>query len=372
MRKIAVIHFHPLEIYPPAQNFIRFLESQPLNNTAFLVLTTATSVNNLQPFKTGSANIKIRRLAKSSKNHAAFLRYCNYFLFYFSCLWYLIRQRPAKILYYETLSFFPVYLYKKFLNPGVALFIHYHEYTSAAEYKTNMLLANYFNKLEKQYYPKAQWLSQTNNYRMKMFLAENLMVPLPITHALPNHPPKAWAQPVKSVIKKPVKLVYAGAIDLESMYLKEFAAWIDDQKGEAVLDIYSLSVAHEAISFLENHKSKYINLLPGISYEQLAGVLPKYDVGVALYKGVIANHIYSASNKMFEYLACGLDVWFPKEMIGSLEYVTIGTFPKVIALDFKNLRNVDINVLISREGLRLSNTAYYAEDVLLSLFKALT
>lgn len=49
----------------------------------------------------------------------------------------------------------------------------------------------------------------------------------------------------------------------------------------------------------------------GINYSDLPGVIRAYDVGVILYNGHIANYVFNAPNKLFEYLACGLDVWSP-------------------------------------------------------------
>lgn len=370
MRKIAIIHFQPVELYPPAQNLIRFMEKEAVNSMIYF-FTTVSPLKQVQQFKAISSNIKMLRSGKFS-NKSSIVRYGNYLFFYLSCLFYLIKKKPEKVLYIETLSFLPVYLYKRFFNSAVELLVHYHEYISNSEYKTTMLLSRYFHSLEKQYYPQVRWLSHTNEYRMDMFLAENTNVPLTVTHILPNYPPKSWFQPTKLCISKPVKFVCAGALGLDTMYLKEFVTWINDQQGKAVLDLYSLNIGAEAKLFLEENKSLYVGLPGAVNYEQLAAILPKYDVGVILYKGVIPNHTFSASNKLFEYLACGLDVWFPEEITGSLKYVTNGTYPKIVAVDFKALEHIDLNVMINRCGLRLSNKTYYSEDVLPSILLALS
>jgi hypothetical protein len=61
--------------------------------------------------------------------------------------------------------------------------------------------------------------------------------------------------------------------------------------------------------------SKYINLFESINYFKLPEVLIKYDVGLTIYKGFIPNYIYNVPNKVFEYLACGLKVWYSKDLL---------------------------------------------------------
>ena len=42
-----------------------------------------------------------------------------------------------------------------------------------------------------------------------------------------------------------------------------------------------------------------------------------YHIGLTLYNGHIPNFVYNVPNKVFEYLACGLDVWYSKDLIST-------------------------------------------------------
>ena len=106
----------------------------------------------------------------------------------------------------------------------------------------------------------------------------------------------------------------------------------------------------------------YIRKIFRFGYPHL--ILKNYDIGVILYKGHISNYVYNAPNKLFEYLACGLDVWLPKKMTGSLEYVTVATFPKILALDFLNLQLFNLHKAINRDGCFYQKNSFFCESVL--------
>ena len=108
-----------------------------------------------------------------------------------------------------------------------------------------------------------------------------------------------------------------------------------------------------------------------VDYEQLPGVLRKYDIGVVLYNGHIPNYVHNAPNKLFEYLVCGLDVWFPDVITGSLEFVRDKDFPKVSAIDFTILKDFKLTTAIERRGIAKDHT-FFCEDALLPLIGKLS
>jgi hypothetical protein len=48
-----------------------------------------------------------------------------------------------------------------------------------------------------------------------------------------------------------------------------------------------------------------------------------------------------ATKKLFEYLACGLDVIYPREMLGVRPYARAAEQPRVVAWDFEDLPRMD-------------------------------
>ena len=321
MKKIVVIHFNPLELYPPVQNFLHYAGNH-FFATSISVLTTATTNTAFHEFQSPSSNIRIVRLGRSGLKMPALRRYANFIVFYLGCLWHLVKKKPSGILYYETLSSLPAFLYKKMCKKSVEIFIHYHEYTSKEEYAGGTKLLKFFHYLEKLLYPAAQWVSHTNKYRMEYFEKDIFPGVIPVKKILPNYPPRSWFFPPKGAIQKPVKIVYVGALSMHTMYTEEFVDWVIQQNGNVTWDIYTTNIKEKAKIFFDKLQSDFITLKEGVNYDELPLILKNYDVGVILYQGIIANHIFSAPNKLFEYLACGLDVWFPLTLKGSFSYIT--------------------------------------------------
>lgn len=363
-----IIHFGPAEWYPPLQNMLNVLAGESYFDQVTVLTTQGRS--NLPLYVPPAGNIVMKRLGTSgSKN--TLLRFINYFWFYSGCLFWLLIKSPGQILYFETLSSWPAYLYKQFIAKSTRMFIHYHEYTTPEEYRTAMKLVNYFHKLELRLYPKAIWLSHTNADRMRFFLQDIAPVKIKHPHILPNYPPQSWLAPVRPV-HLPLKIVYVGALSLDTMFTKEFAQWVKNQNGQAVWDIYSYNRSPDVAGYFNELDAPTIFLKEGLPYEKLSSVLAQYDVGVILYKGVITNHIYSIPNKLYEYHTCGLDVWFPKTLLSSRLLEDSTALPKIVSIDFENLAENNLVNLCQRQGLKIRQDHYFCEEVLQPLIHKLT
>ena len=144
-------------------------------------------------------------------------------------------------MYYETISSLPAYLYKRFFNKKAELYIHYHEYTTPAEYKNGMKLSRLFHGYEKWLYSRAKWVSHTNEYRMQMFIKDIEPVRIHQPKILANYPPKAWFHQSSTKRSQPLKLVYAGSLSMDTMYTREFAEWVETQNGKVTWHIYSFN-----------------------------------------------------------------------------------------------------------------------------------
>ena len=360
-RSIFIVHFQPLEAYPPIMNLLNFL-SKEKGAGKIEVITTRAAKSDLPEYRS-PGKISIRRAGRTGLSMPAASRYFNYFLFNSYCLLRLLVRRPGQVLYYETLSAFPPYIYKRYINRKAQIYIHYHEYTSKEEYSTGMRLVSFFHKKEQKLYSRALWISHTNEERMKMFTEDESLGLLRTRNLLPNYPPRSWAAGARSRTGSPVKFVYAGALSMDTMYTRQFAEWIEKKKGAATWDIYSTNISESARAFLKGLNSEYIRLLDGVDYFTLPDILRSYHVGVILYNGHIPNYIYNAPNKLFEYLAIGLDVWFPDVMEGTRPYITTDTYPRVAEVDFTRMDDVDMDRLLLRTGLRYKPSDFYAEDV---------
>lgn len=359
MIKIYLIHFLPIENYPPLLNLISYLG----NNYQRERLTVYTT-NTLLPFSYNNNKILIKRLKNPSQLNR-FLRFIYYIFFHLKVIASLFINKPLKIIYYETLSSFAPIIYCWLRKWKVDLYIHYHEYTSPEEYKNGMVTSRFFHLLEKKIYNKARWISLTNKMRVKKFMTDNPGIVVQKVHSLPNFPPRTWAKNSfqKEKIEKPVKIVFVGSLSNETMFYEEFANWVLKLNGQVIWDIYSQQISKDVLEHINKNGNGLINFKGFINYNELNKALEQYDSGVILYRGHIDNFIYNATNKLFEYLACGLDVWFSEELIGAYDYITKGTYPKVLKLDFKNLAQYDLDELISHENLTYKPSTYFAEDV---------
>jgi hypothetical protein len=368
---IAVIHFSPLELYPPVQNFIRLLEKDPAKNK-ITVFTTTGPFTELDLFEPNDAAINIVRLGRSGQHISSLTRMVGYLLFYVGCIFHLLFKRPRRILYYETISSFPALVYRRFFNRKVELLVHYHEYTSPQEYANGMKLTRLFHRFEKRIYPLAKWVSHTNNYRMELFEQDILPVKITSKKIVPNYPPASWFQPAKANTRVPVKVVYVGSLSMDTMYTKEFTEWVNNQHGAIRWDIYSYNITQETIEYFKQANSAFIVIKDGVNYEALPAILKQYDVGIVLYNGHIPNYVFNAPNKLFEYLSCGLDVWYPEIMTGTHSYNTENTYPRVLAFDFTRLNDFDYAGVICKEKLSFSRPQYFCEEAFSALLRTFT
>src|SRR6202043_3312153 len=101
-----------------------------------------------------------------------------------------------------------------------------------------------------------------------------------------------------------------------------FANWIIQQDGRATWDIYSDNITEDAKVFLKSLNPELVRFQGRVNYFRLPGILRNYHTGVILYNGHIPNYIFNAPNKLFEYWACGLDVWFPEIRKSTMFYAT--------------------------------------------------
>jgi hypothetical protein len=340
--KIALVHFQPLENYPPVMNCIRDLEKE---NVEEVSIFSTHSKNNWF-----SATFPIFRLGNYATSRWS--RYWTYLYFNFVSFFFLCLYKPIKVLYYETYSAWPVYWYKK-LFPKVLIFIHFHEYVSEREKKVSSAYYKYLLLKENALLKKAIWISQTNEDRMRLFQQDYPFVSNEQCHILPNYTPVDWdtrAQQIRAKRKLSAskRMVYVGALGLDATYIKEIAAWIEDQKGAYTLDIYCNTVETAVIGFLNKLNSSYITINKAIPYYELPELLANYDIGLVLYKGIIPNHIFSVPNKVYEYLACGLEVWYSEELLSTNKFKQEYDIQQLISINFTNLTSLpEIRVIIN-------------------------
>ena len=343
--------------------------SKELSLREIMIFTTQPKTEYL--YSSSSPHIKIWRLPFDS-NENIFKRMLGYMYFNLRLAYYFFLRRPADILYFETISAFVPCLYRIWMNRKSSIYIHYHEYMAPKDYRNGMVLGRLFHALEKKIYKYAKWISHTNSRRMDLF-ARDIGQLIPNKHVLPNFPPAAWRKyqdQVGAVKENRIGFVYVGSLDSVNMYLREAADLIAAEPEKYFWDIFSDNISEGALRFISTLGAENIKFRGPASYFELPRILLGYQVGLILYKGHSDNYIYNLPNKLFEYHVCGLDVWFPKELKGSAELVTNGTYPRIVEVDYQNLSK-HFDKYLSRQGLTHSVLDCTAEAACHELVRAL-
>jgi hypothetical protein len=365
MKKIAVIHYMPIEYYPPTTNFLDILSEE--NDFKIKVWSTHNTKN--RKIYTNATSAVFVRTDLPTVTSNGLIRLLKYFAFNFKCLFGLLFFRPSKIVYFESFSVWPVYIYKKYFNRSAEVVIHYHEYFSPYWYENGMRLVKHYHKLESKFlYRKASWISQTNKDRMGMFLKDNVMVNLSVCKILPNYPPSNWSSDSDNKkVEKPIKSVYIGTLSLDYSYIEEYCNWVISKKGDILFDIYGYNYNEETLNYLRSIDSDHINFYEsGIDYHQIPEILKAYDIGLILYKALTENYKYNAPNKLYEYLVCNLQVWYSDKMLGISPYES----KDVISIDFENILDFDYESILNLES-QTESHQYVAKKALRPLIKSL-
>jgi hypothetical protein len=344
--KLAILHFQPLEKYPPVMNCIRDLEE--LTTVDVYVFSTKHIENRF------TTKYKCFRFGNYAKSLLA--RYWTYLYFNISTFLLLLITKPTTILYFETYSVWPAYWYLR-LFPKTNLYIHFHEYYSASEKISSSSYFKFLLKLEEKLLYKAKWISHTNKDRLNLFEHDFLHLNKGQFFTLPNYPPHEWlctAQTIRNnhtTESNSIKVIYIGAIGISSTYIVEFSNWLHQQNGTYTFSIYTDNIEQEARDYLLKLNSPYIHLNSSLPYYQLPSVLAQFDIGIVFYKGHIPNYVYNVPNKVFEYLVCGLQVWYSKELLSTQSFQLEYDLHNMTILDFTNLSTIESQFHIHKADL---------------------
>jgi len=370
--KVAYVHNLPLEYYPPASNFLDLIgRSQKTEVRVF------TSRNRKQRALYENNAIKIMRSSPPNPSAAVLWRMLIALWWHLRTAFSLVVFRPSAIIYIEPHSALAVYLYYRLFRGSARLFIHHHEYYERKDYtRPGMRLPQLGSRLERSdLFQRAEWISQTNSDRLQLARGDHPDVPAGTWQVLPNYPPAAWASPPASrspaTVQAPLRLIYVGSASFEDTYIREIAQWATVHPDDIKLHICGYNVAADVWAWLE--KERFANVTfdaTGYVYEDLPIILSAFDVGLVLYKGNTTNFIFNVPNKVFEYLVCGLEVWYPPEMTGTCHFRETTGAP-LRELDFAHLNELDPSALAPLDSIRFNSACFTAERAFAPLFEQL-
>jgi hypothetical protein len=256
----------------------------------------------------------------------------------------LAMWRPHAIISVEPHSTLATWTYYNVFRGNAGLYIHHHEYYAPEDYSADgMRLLRATRGLEQRdLFRRAKWVSQTNEERLRLLREWNPEITNASAHVLPNYPPEAWtlrASRSKHDRSDKLRMIYVGSASLADTYILEIGRWAAEHAMTVSLHVIGDNVAGDVWTSLQSLGADNITLDPkGCDYDSLPQLLTKYDVGLVLYKGNTLNFVHNVPNKAIEYLAAGLEVWYPSEMRGMR--VFHASYPQL------PLREVDFSSLL--------------------------
>ena len=352
--RIAVVHAHPLERYPPATNAIDFFGSR---QRLEVLVVSVEAPSNISVYLNSAC--QIHRIPFRDPNAGSVRNAVRGFHWHWKAAKLVASWKPDVIFYWDPQSALACYLCLRLMGCKAALFVHHHEYHAPDDFlRVGMRIARIGHYFERRsLFTRARWVSQTNGERMRLLRLDVPGLTDEQTRVMPNYPPKAWIEQCRSDRKNrqgdTLRLVYVGSLSLEDTFIGPLVNWLVAHPDAGLtLDIFTNNCKQQTLQFLRAAAGTTVRLHEsGVDYQQIPDVLADFDVGVVLYRCNTTNYVYNASNKLFEYLMCGLDVWYPPTMLGVKPYARDDAWPRVIEVDFDHMDQLSLTTLRSRESL---------------------
>ncbi|HQX49780.1 MAG TPA: glycosyltransferase [Planctomycetaceae bacterium] len=354
--KVAILHQLPIEYYPPLTNALNYFAGV---QDVQVLAVTCNNEKGRAPYS--QPRIELRRYPFAVRGDSFFHRWKKAFAWHWAAAKAIAVFQPDVVMYFEPHSALAAFLFFWWFRGKARFFIHHHEYYTPGDYRqpgNRLTRLNHF--FERRYLlPRADWISQTNSDRLRFFQADHPKVRPEQLHVFPNYPPASWGQREdhsnngRADRARRLRLVYVGSVSLHDTFIGPLVEWlVSHPEFQIQLDVYAYNCDLRTAEFLRKARGDVVRFHEkGIGYDDLPDLLRKFDVGVILYRCNTVNFQYNASNKLFEYLTCGLDVWYPGTMLGVKPYATSDVFPRVVEVDFENMDALDLAELRSRDGL---------------------
>lgn len=370
--RLSIVHQLPLERYPPVLNLLEWLDRQ----TGVRVQVLSSEAAGGGDVNSTLTRAEVVRIV--SRGAGAVVRWMRTLAWHGRTAWRLKQFRPDVVLSVEPHSALAVWLYFQFFRGRARLLIQHYEYYAEADYcRAGNRLLRLNRWFERSLYLRADRVSQTNSDRLRLFSADNPEIPSEKLVTWPNYPPGSWfSLPPRSWpanVHGPLRLVVAGALSLRDTYIGPLVEWVlGTEECGCTLDVYASQCDAVTAEWLRERCGERLRFhAGGVAYSELPGVLRTFDVGLILYRCRTVNFVWNATNKLFEYLTCGLDVWYPPCMLGIAPYARSTAAPRVLETDFDNLQALDLSARKTRSHLPTIPWTTTCEDALKPLLELL-
>jgi hypothetical protein len=339
--KLAYVHVLPLEYYPPATNSLAHFAAQ--NGWC---VRAWTSQNSRGLPEWNHSDVSVRRFFHGDSPKNVLSRISSYTQWHVRVAIELRRWKPDAIVAVEPHSSLALWFYYYVLRGSAPLFIHHHEYYAPSDYlRPGMRQLRLMNRIHgDSLLERAVWVSQTNPARLQMMIADHPGIRANSRRTLPNFPPAEWVAAAHVApdrareVPGQTRLVYVGSASLEDTFIAEIAKWVTERPVEYSLHVVGENIAPEVWQLLDSLGASNITTQPeGCPYRNLPGMLARFDAGLVLYRGNTLNFVHNVPNKAIEYLASGLEVWYPSEMKAMRRFKESQPNQRLREVDFKAL-----------------------------------
>jgi hypothetical protein len=337
--KLAYVHVLPLEYYPPATNALAHFSRQ-----AGWEVRAWSSRNMRGVERWSHPAVVVSRPDQARPNAAIPRRAAGYAAWHVRTATELSRWKPDVILAVEPHSTLAVWLYYSVFRGTAPLFIHNHEYYSEDDYRApGMRLLRMTRRLDRDtLLGRAVWVSETNPKRLEMLERAHPEIRSGAGRVLPNYPPEEWIARGSTTVAhrdgQPTRFIYVGSASFEDAFIREAVEWAAAHPEAVSLHVTGDNVASNVWDWIESLAAANVTVeRRGVQYDRLPELLAQFDVGLVLYKGNTLNFVHNVPNKAMEYLACGLEVWYPSEMQGMRDFRALHPELRLVERDFRRL-----------------------------------
>jgi len=351
--RVAYLHVLPLEYYPPATSTLTVFSRQP-----GWTVSAWTSGNRRGLSEWQHRDVEVRRPGFPRPDASLPGRTAGYAAWHVRVAAEIAAFKPDVLISVEPHSALAAWLYYKACRGAARLFIHHHEYYAPEDFaREGMRVLRRTLPLERRdLFPRAEWVSQTNDERLRLLREWSPGIRDGAARVLPNYPTRQWVTRAAAIPRTPaagvMRLIYIGSASFEDTFIREAAEWVAHNPGTASLHVAGNNIQPDVWRWLAELGAPNVTSdSSGFEYDELPELLRQFDVGLVLYKGNTANFVHNVPNKAIEYLACGLNVWYPIQMIGMSDFGT--QFPAMPekAFDFGSLPLLAGERLVAPAGL---------------------
>lgn len=304
-KKIIVCIYAPIDAFPPTINLINeFIDRK----YEVFTLEVANA-----PFKHSRVNVTENKTIYKKGKSNLFSNYIVFCDFLFKMLRIIRKENISNVVVFDTYGLFSFFLLKgiRIVSKDIRLWYHNHDIGFTSNY--NMFSLGWLvHRLEFFLLKHVTFFSLPSVERADHFLTK---APDAI---LPNYPSIKLYSGFKSKLdnSSKVSIIFQGRITpghgLESL-IKLLEYKIGCFSLELVLKgLISKEYKHSLMRYSSKVTERKIKFISYTAYEELASITSSSQIGVAIFlpQSYMHSTLGTASNKIYEYVACGLPILY--------------------------------------------------------------